>query len=101
MSGKLGIKRGKPLDVPRLERRICFGRDRQGKVGGRGTRRFTLGAPRGIAISPDGARVTFLRSRGGTDPVTCLWSLDVATGEERLVADPLVLGDDGDDLPTE
>ncbi len=65
------------------------------------TRRFTLGAPRGIAISPDGARVTFLRSRGGTDPVTCLWSLDVATGEERLVADPLVLGDDGDDLPTE
>ena len=44
------------------------------------TRRFTLGTPRGVALSPDGTRVTFLRSRGGTDAVTCLWSLDVATG---------------------
>ena len=33
----------------------------------------------------------FLRSRGGTDPVTCLWTLDLATGAERLVADPLAL----------
>src|SRR5262249_24615150 len=37
---------------------------------------------------PDGDRVAFLRSRGGADPVTCLWVLDVATGEERLIADP-------------
>jgi dipeptidyl-peptidase-4 len=66
------------------------------------TRRFTLGAPRGLAISPDGARVVFLRSRGGTDPVNCLWVLDVASGEERLVADPHELDASGDeDLPAE
>ena len=66
------------------------------------TRRFTLGAPRGVTPSPDGARVAFLRSRGGTDPVTCLWSLDIATGEERLVADPRALETGADeDLPAE
>jgi dipeptidyl-peptidase 4 len=67
------------------------------------TRRFTLGAPRSLTISPDGERVVLLRSRGGTDPLTCLWTLDVATGEERLVADPAELsGPDGDaDLPPE
>lgn len=64
------------------------------------TRRFTLGAPRGLSLSPDGTRAVFLRSRGGTDPVTCLWTFDVATGAERLVADPLVLDAAGDeDLP--
>ncbi|WP_300017397.1 prolyl oligopeptidase family serine peptidase [Pseudonocardia sp.] len=65
------------------------------------TRRFTLGAPRGVTVSPDGGRVVFLRSRGGTDPVTCLWTLDVTTGQERLVVDPLVLGTDDADLPAE
>jgi dipeptidyl-peptidase-4 len=66
------------------------------------TRRFTLGAPRGITISADGSRVLFLRSRGGVDPVTCLWSLDVETGEERLVADPGALSDTTDaELPAE
>ena len=66
------------------------------------TRRFTLGAPRGFTISPDGDRVVFLRSRGGTDPVTCLWTLDLATGAERLVADPAALDSAGDeDLPPE
>jgi dipeptidyl-peptidase 4 len=64
------------------------------------TRRFTLGAPRGLTPSPDGARLAFLRSRGGTDPVTCLWVLDVATGTERLVADPRTL-EAGEDLPPE
>ncbi|RTL64114.1 MAG: S9 family peptidase [Pseudonocardiaceae bacterium] len=65
------------------------------------TRRFTLGAPRGAVLSPDGRRVAFLRSRGGTDPVTCLWSLDLDTGDERLVADPRVLDGAGaeEDLP--
>jgi dipeptidyl-peptidase 4 len=52
------------------------------------TRNFTLGAPRSFHVSPDGHTVLFLRSQGGTDPVTCLWALDVATGRERLVADP-------------
>ena len=65
------------------------------------TRRFTLGAPRGVTISPDGGRVLFLRSRGGTDPITCLWALDRATGEERLVADPRALDTADEDLPPE
>lgn len=55
------------------------------------TRRFTLGAPRDLTVSADGRRVVFLRSRGGDDPVNCLWVADAATGEERLVADPAVL----------
>src|SRR5215467_7190805 len=55
------------------------------------TRRFTLGVPRSFQISPDGSRVAFLRSKGGGDPVTCLWVLDVGTGTERLVADPAEL----------
>jgi len=55
------------------------------------TRNFTLGAPRSFAISPDGGTITFLRSRGGSDPVTCLWALDVGTGAERLIADPAAL----------
>jgi dipeptidyl-peptidase-4 len=65
------------------------------------TQRFTLGVPRSFQISPDGGRVAFLRSRGGTDPVTCLWVLDVATAEERLVADPAELGTGGETDPEE
>ncbi|MEV5741488.1 DPP IV N-terminal domain-containing protein [Microbispora rosea] len=65
------------------------------------TRRFTLGVPRNFTISPDGGRVTFLRTRSGTDPVTCLWELDVASGVERLVVDPLALGAADEDLPPE
>ena len=53
------------------------------------TRRFTLGEPRNVVVSPDGQRVVFIRSRAGDDPVNCLWVLDLGTGEERLVADPL------------
>jgi dipeptidyl-peptidase-4 len=60
------------------------------------TRRFTLGVPRGFNISADGTGVLFLRSRAGTDPVTCLWSLDLRSGQERLVADPLELAGAGD-----
>jgi dipeptidyl-peptidase 4 len=56
------------------------------------TRHFTLGLPRSFQISPDGERVAFLRSRGGGDPVNCLWVLDTGTGAERLVADPATLG---------
>ena len=67
------------------------------------TRRLTLGEPRTITVSPDGRRVVFIRSRGGSDPIGCLWVLDVAVaddepaGGERLVADPLVLLAGGDD----
>ncbi len=63
------------------------------------TRRFTLGVPRAFHISPDGARVAFLRTKGGGDPVTCLWEADTATGAERLVADPRALGADDENLP--
>jgi dipeptidyl-peptidase-4 len=56
------------------------------------TRRFTLGVPRAFRVSPDGTRVVFLRTKGGADPVTCLWALDVEHGQERLVADPRTLG---------
>jgi dipeptidyl-peptidase 4 len=56
------------------------------------TRRFSLGAPKSFQVSPDGGTVFFLRSQSGTDPVTCLWALDVATGTERLVVDPGALG---------
>jgi dipeptidyl-peptidase-4 len=65
------------------------------------TRRFTLGVPRSFRISPDGARVAYLRTKGGSDPVTCLWVLDVAGGTERLVADPRALGGEERDLPPE
>jgi len=65
------------------------------------TRRFTLGVPRAFRVSPDGARVAYLRTRGGGDPVTCLWVLDVDRGTERLVADPRTLGGDEQDLPPE
>ena len=63
------------------------------------TRRFSLGVPRAFRVSPDGTRVVFLRTKGGADPVTCLWALDVASGQERLVADPRTLGADQEDLP--
>ncbi len=63
------------------------------------TRRFTLGIPRAFQVSPDGKRVIFLRTKSGADPVTCLWEADAATGAERLVADPVALGADDEDLP--
>ncbi len=73
------------------------------------TQRLTLGEPRNIVVSPDGKRVVFARTRSGDDPVNCLWVLDVATGAERLVADPVELLAAGDaaagalteDLPPE
>ena len=64
------------------------------------TRYFTLGVPRAVTVSRDGGRVLFLRTRGGEDPVSCLWRLDLAggagdggagddgAGRERLLADP-------------
>ena len=66
------------------------------------TRGFTLGRPRGFQVGADGARVAFLRSVAGDDPVNRLWVLELASGVERLVADPdrLLDGDPGD-LPPE
>ena len=66
------------------------------------TRRFNLGVPRNFAISPDGRRVLFLRTRGGDDPLTCLWQFDVDSASERLVVDPATLGHDvGAEIPAE
>lgn len=63
------------------------------------TKRFTLGAPRSFQVSPDGTKIAFLRSKTGSDPVTCLWVIDLAAdadgqppSRERLVADPSGLG---------
>ena len=61
------------------------------------TRRFTLGEPRSFTLARDGSRVAFLRSRGGDDPVNCLWLLDPATGSERLLADPRQIAAEGDE----
>lgn len=55
------------------------------------TQRFTLGAPRAFTVAPDGERVVFLRSSSGTDRANALWVLDVASGQERVVADPVAL----------
>jgi dipeptidyl-peptidase-4 len=66
------------------------------------TQGFTLGRPRGFQVGADGARVAFLRSAAGDDPVNRLWVLEVATGAERLVADPAgLLGGGPADLPPE
>jgi dipeptidyl-peptidase-4 len=65
------------------------------------TRRYSLGVPRDVSISPDGERIVFLRSRRGDDPMTCLWAYEVARTQERLLVDPTRLVGQEDDLPPE
>jgi len=65
------------------------------------TQHFTLGAPRSFQVAPDGRAVAFLRSGHGSDPVNRLWVLDVASGTERLVADPAALGGNAELDPQE
>ncbi|MEY9871923.1 dipeptidyl-peptidase-4 [Streptacidiphilus sp. MAP12-33] len=58
------------------------------------TQRFSLGAPRSFSVSPDGRRVAFLRSRGGTERANLLFVLDLsneAAPFERVAADPVAL----------
>lgn len=55
------------------------------------TQRFTLGVPRAFTIAPDGSRVMFLRTATGTSRDHALWTLDLRSGVERLVADPGVV----------
>ena len=52
------------------------------------TQRFTLGRPRDFTVSPDGARVVFLRSGAGDDPLNRLWVLDLPEARERLAFEP-------------
>ncbi|MFE0463795.1 prolyl oligopeptidase family serine peptidase [Kitasatospora sp. NPDC058965] len=59
------------------------------------TQRYTVGQPRSYAVAPDGSRVLFLRSGGGADRANRLWSLDVASGTETVLADPAALLDGG------
>lgn len=65
------------------------------------TQRFTLGTPREIRVTPDGARVLFLRSASGTDPRHSLWSLDLATGRESRLVDPAVVLGEVEELSAE
>ncbi len=66
------------------------------------TRRFTVGQPRNIRITPDGAQVLFLRSTGPADATLRLWAVDLTNdtlGPETMLADPTQLGLDEADLP--
>lgn len=64
------------------------------------TLRFSLGEPRNVSVTADGSRVLFVRTPSGTDRTGALWEFDVATGTERLLADPAVLlGSSGEALP--
>ncbi|MDW3216809.1 MAG: prolyl oligopeptidase family serine peptidase [Ilumatobacteraceae bacterium] len=69
------------------------------------TQRLTLGEPRDLTVTRDGSRVIFARSRGGADPVNCLWSADPTTGAESLLVDPAAamseIAVDDVDLPPE
>jgi len=56
------------------------------------TSRFRRGAPHGVVVGADGARVVFLRSAGRFDDAAGLWTLSVATGVERQVAAGPVTG---------
>ncbi|MGW6458169.1 prolyl oligopeptidase family serine peptidase [Streptomyces sp. NPDC055078] len=61
------------------------------------TRRFALGVPQQITVSPDGTRVLFVRGTAGDDPVSRLWLYE--SGRERPLADPAALGDDPAGVP--
>jgi dipeptidyl-peptidase-4 len=52
------------------------------------TQRLTLGEPRNFTVAPNGKRIVFARSAGGSDPVNMLWVLDLESGRERCVFDP-------------
>ncbi|HTV98920.1 MAG TPA: prolyl oligopeptidase family serine peptidase [Streptosporangiaceae bacterium] len=55
------------------------------------SRRFALGRPRDLTLVPEDRRLVFLRALAADNPATALWSLDLETGTERLLADPLAL----------
>lgn len=55
------------------------------------TDRLSRGAPHAVTVAGTGSRVLFLRSSGPYDTADALWALDVDSGAEHLVADPLQL----------
>ena len=93
MSGKTRAAAGSPAKKGPTSRPPRAGRDRFPRDYAV-TRRFSLGEPRSFAVTGNGQWVIFLRSRSGTDPVTCLWAFDVESAKERLVADPALLLED-------
>jgi dipeptidyl-peptidase-4 len=65
------------------------------------TLRFTLGVPRNLTISPDGATVRFVRTPDGVTRTGQLWELDVDTGAESVLVDPDALLDGDEELSAE
>lgn len=66
------------------------------------TLRFTLGVPRNLTVSPDGATVRFIRTADGVSRAGRLWEFDVATGAETLLVDPAdLLGGQDEELSQE
>jgi dipeptidyl-peptidase-4 len=62
--------------------------------------RYRYGRPAQFTVSPDGQRVVFLRAPGGLDPAAQLLVLDLASGQERVVADAAgLLAGQEDDVP--
>ncbi|MQY36367.1 Dipeptidyl aminopeptidase 4 [Streptomyces sp. RB17] len=55
------------------------------------TARFTRGVPGRFTVTADGGAVLYLRGRTGDDPAACLWRLELGSGGERLLADPVRL----------
>ena len=62
------------------------------------TLRFTLGVPRHVTVSPDGATMRFVRTPDGVTRTGQLWEHDVATGTESLLVDPAALLDGEEEL---
>lgn len=54
--------------------------------------------PRGVKFSPDGKRVTFLKSRDSDQSRFDLWQFDVATGEASMLVDSLLVDPQGTEL---
>jgi dipeptidyl-peptidase 4 len=65
------------------------------------TLRFTLGIPKAVAIDPSGQRVLYIRSNGPRDKVGRLRLLDLASGSDRELVDPLALLAGGEELSVE
>ncbi|MGW2424100.1 prolyl oligopeptidase family serine peptidase [Streptomyces sp. NPDC001709] len=55
------------------------------------TARFSRGVPGRFTVTADGGTVLYLRGRTGDDPAACLWGFELASGAERLLADPVRL----------
>ncbi|MGH3473102.1 MAG: S9 family peptidase, partial [Nocardioidaceae bacterium] len=65
------------------------------------TMNFSLGVPRGFVVSPDGARVVFLRAESGTSGVHGMWVYDVAGRAERQLVDAAALAGAAESLTAE